>query len=137
MDNPSLAAFLFIGGDMRNNRPELLGDVIDRIMNKLYSRRQEMCEFFDDFDDFFDGEFMDDVFDDDMEDSMDSDIENDPDHEDEESDELSWSEAYWSGVGLGWFYEDGKWKRQKRRRRHQRSHRVQEWGALRGLHTTK
>jgi hypothetical protein len=94
---------------MSNNQPEMLRDIINRVMDTLNTRRQEMGDFFDDFDDFFDGEFMDDGFDDDMEDSMDSAL------EDDKSDELSWSEAYWSGVGLGWFYEEGKWKRRKRK----------------------
>jgi hypothetical protein len=70
-----------------------------------------MCDYFDDFD----GEFMEDGFDDDMGDSMDPDLEDDPDHEDEQNDGLSWSEAYWSGVGLGWFYVEGKRKRRRKK----------------------
>ena len=39
---------------MSNNRPELLGDVIIRVMDTLNSRRKNICDFFDDFDDFID-----------------------------------------------------------------------------------
>ena len=59
-----------------------------------------MEDFFDDFENEFDGDSLDDDscedhYDDGMEDSA------DPDPEDGKSDELSWDEAYWSGVGLG------------------------------------
>jgi hypothetical protein len=104
-----------MGGDMSDNQPELLGDIIIRVMNTLNIRRHEMCDFFDDFDDFFDGDFMDDGFDDGMEDSMDHSSEDDLDHKDEQNDELSWDEAYWIGTGIGWAYEEGKWKRRKKK----------------------
>jgi hypothetical protein len=90
---------------MSNNRPELLGEVIIRVMNTLTSRRQKMCDFFDDFDDFGD---------DGLEDSDDPEI-NEQNQEDDQNDGFDWDDAYWSGVGLGWVYEEGKLKRRRRK----------------------
>ena len=81
-----------------------------------------MCDNFDDFidDGFDDGDFdgddsCEDHYDDGMEDSFDSDPDNGLHQEDNQTDEMSWNEAYWSGVGLGWFYEEGKRKRRRQK----------------------
>ena len=91
---------------MSNNRPELLGDVIIRVMDKLNSRRKNMCDFFDDFDDFID---------DGMEDTVDSDFNDDLNQDDDQNDGFTWDEVYWSGVALGWAYEEGKRERRRRK----------------------
>ena len=65
-----------------------------------------MCDFFDDFDDFID---------DGMEDSADSDFNDDLNQEDAQVDGFTWDEVYWSGVGLGFAYEEGMRKRRKRK----------------------
>ena len=96
---------------MSDNQAELLRDIIARVMDTLNTRRKNMFEFFDDFDE----EFMHDGFDDGMEDSLDPDQSDELSQEDEQSDELSWDEAYWIGTGIGWVYEEGRWKRRKRK----------------------
>ena len=50
---------------MTNNRPELLRDIITRVMDVLNQRRCNMCDNFDDFEDDFDGDFIDGEFEDD------------------------------------------------------------------------
>ena len=77
-----------------------------------------MCDFFDVFDD---GEFMNDGFDDgdfgiDMEGSVDPDFDDNQGQEDDQTDGFNWDVAYWSGVGLGFGYEEGKRERRKRRK---------------------
>ena len=69
-----------------------------------------MFDFFDDFEGGFDDEF-----DDSMEDSADPDFDDDLNQEDDHSDGFDWDQVYWSGVGLGFAYEEGRLKRRKRK----------------------
>ena len=79
-----------------------------------------MCDYFDDFDgEFMDEVFYEDHFDDDlddieMEDSMDPGTDDDLTQGDDRCDGFDWDEAYWIGTGIGWTYEEGKRKRQRR-----------------------
>ena len=75
-----------------------------------------MCDFFDDFH----GEFMDDGygdvdFDDDMERSADPDFDDELNQEDDQTGGFTWDEAYWSGVGLVFAYEEVKRERRRRK----------------------
>jgi len=97
-------------------QPETLRDVITRVMDTLNSRRQKMCDFFDDFDDFIDDGFDDDESDDGMEDSVDFDSDDNLIQEDDQPDGFDWDQVYWSGVGLGFAYEEGRRKVRKRRK---------------------
>ena len=100
---------------MSNNRPELLGDVIIRVMDTLSSRRKNMCDFFDDFDDFIDDGLDGGEFDNGMEDSVDSDFNDDLNQDGDQNDGFDWDEVYWSGVGLGFAYEEGKREKRKQK----------------------
>ena len=71
-----------------------------------------MCDYFDDFDwEFMYDDFSEDDYDDAMEDSVDPDFNDDPNQENDQSDGFDWDEAYWSGVGIGFSYEEGRRKR--------------------------
>ena len=71
-----------------------------------------MCDFFDDFGD---GEFMNDGFDYGMEDSAESDFDDNLDQNDDQHDGFDIQDAYWSGVGLGFWYEEARRERRKRK----------------------
>ena len=61
-------------------------------------------------------EFMDNGFDDDMEGSADPDFNDELNQDDDQNDGFDVEDAYWSGVGLGFAYKEGRRERRKRRK---------------------
>jgi hypothetical protein len=96
-------------------QPETLRDVITRVMDTLNSRRQKMCDFFDDFDDFINDGFDDGEFDDDMESSADPDFNDELNQEDDKNDGFDVEDAFFTGGLFGFAYEEGKLKRRRRK----------------------
>ena len=96
-------------------QPETLRDVITRVMDTINSRRQKMCDFFDDFEDFIDDGFDDGEFDDGMEDSLNPDQIDELNQDDDQNDGFDVEDAFFTGGLFGFAYEEGRRKRQKRR----------------------
>jgi len=86
-----------------------------------------MCDYFDDFDGEFDeGEFMEGDFCEDhyercmddceMEDTAEPDPDYDLNQDDAPSDGFTWDDSYWTGVGLGFAYEEGRRERRSKKK---------------------